>query len=73
MWTDCSKQTDFCAHFAAESYPTIVVINPGKRKRFHSHGSEMTEESVQKTLDKIVGGDAKFVVIKGNKIAALVE
>jgi hypothetical protein len=35
-------------------------LNPGKRKRFTEHESDITKEGVSATLDSINGGDAKF-------------
>lgn len=46
-------------------------MNPGKRKRFLLHDGEITSKSIETTLDKILGGDARFKTIKGNKLPAL--
>ena len=46
-------------------------MNPGKRKRFLIHDGEITSKSIEATLDKILGGDARFKTIKGNKLPAL--
>jgi hypothetical protein len=48
-------------------------MNPGKRKRFLIHEGAITGEGIEKTLDKILGGDARFKNIKGNKLPALVS
>jgi hypothetical protein len=50
-----------------------VVLNPGKRKRFLLHEGEITEAAIEGTLDKILGGDARFKNIKGNKLPDLVS
>lgn len=50
-----------------------MVLNPGKRKRFLLHEGEIDADGIQKTLDKILGGDARFKAIKGNKLPALVS
>jgi len=42
------------------------VLNPGKRKRILAHGGDIDEANITKTLDKILAGDAKFKVVKGN-------
>jgi len=56
-----------------EEYPRLIVLNPGKRKRILPHGGDITEKAITKTLDKILAGDAKFKVIKGNKLPDLVS
>jgi hypothetical protein len=37
------------------------------------HEGEIDAEGIEKTLDKILGGDARFKAIKGNKLPALVS
>ena len=74
-WVDASVDTDFAAMFniPAEDLPKLVVMNPGKRKRFLIHENEISEKTIEATLDKILGGDARFKTIKGNEIPALVS
>jgi hypothetical protein len=50
-----------------------VVLNPGKRKRFLLHEGDITASKLEETLDKILGGDARFKSIKGNKLPELVS
>ena len=73
MWLDAQTEPDFAATFAIEDYPSIIILNPGKRKRYLAHEGEINDETVEKTLDKILGGDAKFKTIKGNKLPELVS
>lgn len=47
--------------------PFLVVMNPGKRKRFLKHEGDLTATSISKTLDTILGGDARFKAIKDFK------
>ena len=72
-YLDASREPEFASVFAVESYPSLVVLNPGKRKRFLLHEGEINGKNIESTLDKILGGDAKFKVIKGNKLPALVS
>jgi hypothetical protein len=52
--------------------PFVVVMNPGKRKKFLVHeGDAYSAEAISATLDKILGGDARFKAIKGNELPAL--
>ena len=37
------------------------------------HEGEITEKAIEKTLDTILGGDARFKAIKGNKMPDLVS
>ena len=37
------------------------------------HETEITESNIEATLDKILGGDARFKNIKGNKLPELVS
>lgn len=57
----------------AEEYPRLIVLNPGKRKRILAHEGDISEKAITKTLDKILAGDAKFKVVKGNKLPDLVS
>jgi len=48
-------------------------MNPGKRKRYLVHEGDLNKDGVIATLDKILGGDARFTNIKGNKLPELVS
>ena len=56
-----------------DNLPKVVILNPGKRKRFLIHEKAIDESEISKTLDRILGGDAKFINIKGNQLANLVS
>lgn len=70
MRLDVSTEPDFAATFGFEDgeVPGIVVLNPGKKKRFLKSQYALSKEGVTETLDKILGGDARFKIIKGNKL-----
>jgi hypothetical protein len=53
--------------------PKLVILNPGKRKRFLIHDGAIDESSIEATFNKILGGDARFKNIKGNKLPELVS
>lgn len=74
MWLDTTAEKDFAATFNLDtsSEPKLIILNPGKRKRFLLHEGVITESAIEKTLDKILGGDARFKAIKGNKMPELV-
>lgn len=75
MWLDASVETGFSGMFglAESDLPNVVILNPGKRKRYLLHGSNINESAISSTLDKILGGDAKFTNIKGNALEPLVS
>ncbi|TNV78640.1 hypothetical protein FGO68_gene5489 [Halteria grandinella] len=75
MWLDSSAESKFAAIFELKEadLPKVVILNPGKRKRFLVHSGAISEGEVSKTLDRILGGDAKFVNIKGNQIPDVVS
>ena len=50
-----------------------MILNPAKRKRFLVHEKSLTESDISETLDKILGGDARFTNIKGNELPELVS
>ena len=65
MRLDASKEPEFASMFGEPSeLPLVVVMNPGKRKRFLKHDKVFTSEDLTQTLDMILGGDAKFKAIK---------
>ncbi len=74
MWLDASAEPEFFKLFNVEqgSLPQVAILNPGKRKRFLIHSGDINEAGISKTLDKILGGDAKFTNVKGNELPKLV-
>lgn len=70
-WLSVADESEFGAVFGQEEYPKLVVLNPGKRKRFLVHEGDINSEGIEKTLNKILGGDARFKAIKGNKLPEL--
>lgn len=70
MRLDVSQEPNFASTFNFEEgqVPGIIVLNPGKKKRFLKHEYGLTEQGITDTLDKILGGDARFKIIKGNKL-----
>lgn len=73
MRLDASLEPEFAAMFnggtvlSATDLPMFVVLNPGKRKRFLKHDGAQTAKELTTTLDKILGGDARFKAIKDLK------
>jgi hypothetical protein len=75
MTLDASIEDKFFSMFGInkEDLPKVVILNPGKRKRFLVHDKEINENDISQTLDKILGGDARFTNIKGNELLELVS
>jgi hypothetical protein len=46
--------------FGFKGTDLVVVLNPGKRKRFTPHEGPINKDSVSITLETIIGGNARF-------------
>lgn len=73
-WLNTSAESEFASVFGVDSadMPKLAILNPGKRKRYLIHDGEINEQSIETTFNKILGGDARFKNIKGNKLPELV-
>merc|ERR1712060_782491 len=73
MQLDISQEPEFASVFNFEDgeVPGLVVLNPGKKKRFLKSEYPLTQQGITDTLDKILGGDARFKMVKGQQILAL--
>jgi hypothetical protein len=73
MRLDVSAESEFAAVFNLEEgeVPGLIVLNPGKKKRFLKSEYALDQQGITDTLDKILGGDARFKIIKGNKLPEL--
>lgn len=60
MWLNASIQKKWGQIFKYDGKDKVVILNPGKRKRFTDHEGEISKDGVSATLDAISGGDAKF-------------
>jgi len=48
MWLDASAEPDFASIFNLEDkLPKVVILNPGKRKRFLLHDGDITEKAIE--------------------------
>merc|ERR550514_2475183 len=69
MWIDLKVETEFKELFDAEMMPGVVVFNPHKRLRFTKlEGKTASAQSIRELIDKIQGGDARFTMVKGQKL-----
>jgi len=72
---NASANKDFFSVFSLqeEELPKVIVLNPGKRKRFLVHEDIISESAIEATLEKILGGDSRFKNIKDNTLPELVS
>jgi len=74
MWMNTGAEPEFQKLFAAPVLPSAVVFNPHKRLRFTSmdHGEDNEFKgdagTITKLMDKVLGGDARFKMVPGQKL-----
>jgi len=68
MWIDSSKHSHWNREFdvADNGHKQVRVLNPGRRKRYVKMEGEFSFNNVEKVLEKIVGGDARFINIRAD-------
>lgn len=66
MWLNASIDKEWGKIFNFEGEDKVVVLNPGKRKRYTAHEGHITKDSISMTLENIIGGNARF-----NRLAEL--
>jgi hypothetical protein len=65
MWLNRIDEPEFSKLFPIESAPGMAVMKTGKRNRYFLHEGAPTEDAFTATLQKVLGGDGKFTMIKG--------
>ena len=55
-----------------ETAPRMMLINPGKRKRYFILENQMAEDVMKDIFERLASGDLKFKNFKGNTIPELV-
>jgi hypothetical protein len=74
MWINLALEPGFKELFEPAQMPSAVVFNPHKRLRFTKldHGEEGDikgdEQGLANLVDKVLGGDARFTPVKGQKL-----
>jgi len=74
MWINLAIETAFKDLFEPQQLPSAVVFNPHKRLRFTKldHGEDNAvkcdENALAGLVDKVLGGDAGFTPVKGQKL-----
>mmetsp|Transcript_115735 Transcript_115735/g.247377 ORF Transcript_115735/g.247377 Transcript_115735/m.247377 type:complete len:426 (-) Transcript_115735:181-1458(-) len=78
MWINLATEKAYKDLFDPAMLPSAVVFNPHKRLRFakldHGEDNELKgdEQGITKLLDKVLGGDARFKMVPGQKLPAWV-
>jgi len=76
MWMNLAIESAYKELFNPPMVPSAVVFNPHKRLRFTAldHGEDNDVKgdvnSLEKLLDKVLGGDARFKMVPGQKMPA---
>lgn len=60
MWLNVEIEKKWGELFKYEGKDKVVILNPGKRKRYTQHEGDISKQAISQTLDSINGGDAKF-------------
>eukprot|EP00933_Yihiella_yeosuensis_P017483 TRINITY_DN1458_c0_g1_i2.p1 TRINITY_DN1458_c0_g1~~TRINITY_DN1458_c0_g1_i2.p1 ORF type:complete len:418 (+),score=128.67 TRINITY_DN1458_c0_g1_i2:99-1352(+) len=74
MWVNLAIETEFKKLFAPAQLPSATVFNPHKRLRFanldHGEDNEVKgdEQGLSNLMDKVLGGDARFKMVPGQKL-----
>ncbi len=53
MWLDTQREVEWGKLFNVNEYPSIIVLNPGKRKRYLVHGGDISTNSISKNKKNI--------------------
>mmetsp|Transcript_106855 Transcript_106855/g.300422 ORF Transcript_106855/g.300422 Transcript_106855/m.300422 type:complete len:424 (+) Transcript_106855:91-1362(+) len=76
MWMNMAVEEAYKGLFKPAMLPSAVVFNPHKRLRFtpldHGEDNEVKgdEAGLANLLDKVLGGDARFKMVPGQKLPA---
>ncbi|ORM41883.1 uncharacterized protein BXIN_0500 [Babesia sp. Xinjiang] len=71
MWMDLTSETGFAELFGGpEHLPSVVIFNPKKKLRYMLFEGEgaVTRRDIENMLEKILGGDARFKLVRGDKL-----
>merc|ERR1719428_1745344 len=74
MWMDLATETKYKELFSPPKMPSCIVFNPHKRLRWTmmSHGEDedkaADKDSIGDLIDKVLGGDARFKMVPGQKL-----
>lgn len=70
-WVDLNSQTNFVETVGVSTSPSVVLINPGKRKRFYVLEKELNMDNLKSMFDSLASGDLRFKMFSGNNFPEL--
>lgn len=53
MWLDAEIEKEYASAFGYEGENIVVILNPGKRKRFVKHEGDFDFDNLKSTMEKI--------------------
>ncbi|GFE53228.1 hypothetical protein BaOVIS_006320 [Babesia ovis] len=71
MWMDLETEKGFAEMFTQlGELPSVVIFNPKKKLRYMLFDGDgpVTRQGIEDMLEKILGGDARFTLVKGDKL-----
>lgn len=72
-WMNSETQSSFLQTVGVESVPKVVLVNPGKRKRYFVSDAGLTIDELTNVFDKLASGDLRFKMFSQNTIPELAE
>jgi hypothetical protein len=60
MWLNGAVEKSWAGIFGYSGSDQVVILNPGKRKRFTPHEGPISKDAISVTLETIIGGNARF-------------
>lgn len=71
MWVDTNQEKQWKQVFDINTTPTLIILNPGRRKRYVTHQGQITYDNIINTMEKINSGDSRFISVKGQALPEL--
>jgi hypothetical protein len=72
-WLNSETQGKFIGVTGVDGVPKVVLVNPGKRKRFFVVEEELSLSSLIGSFDKLASGDLRFKMFPENNFPELTE
>jgi hypothetical protein len=63
MWLNAVLEKEWAQILGWENSDRVVIMNPGKRKRFTVHEGPIQKDAISSTIETIIGGNARFTRI----------
>ena len=72
-WVNTDTQTKFVETVQVSSIPQLLLVNPGKRKRFYKIEDAMNMNTFETVFEKLASGDIRFKMFPGNEVPEFAE